>query len=216
MDSDITRKKKCRYCGEEIPENAGRCPFCGSLLDVYVDSGEVTVKSWEQADNTIGAQDSREQDFGTQNPWDGNPQEKAPQENSRVQDPQDQDLQAQDTQEQDFQQQNPQQQNPQQNPQMSNLQPLNIQGQEYRPQGFRVQNRDTFPKPAYNVQPGRAGKSPLSNGMKVFLTVLFTIIPGLGQIAGIITAIVFMNEDDDADRKSSVSHCWLLRLSCLW
>lgn len=45
-------------------------------------------------------------------------------------------------------------------------------------------------------------KPPLGNGMKVFLTILFTMIPGLGQLAGIITAIVFMNADDDADRKS--------------
>ena len=44
--------------------------------------------------------------------------------------------------------------------------------------------------------------NPLSNGMKVFLTVLFTIIPGVGQLAGIITAILFMNAEGDSDRKS--------------
>jgi len=36
----------------------------------------------------------------------------------------------------------------------------------------------------------------------VFLTVLFTLLPGIGQLAGIITAIVFMNADGDKDRKS--------------
>lgn len=45
-------------------------------------------------------------------------------------------------------------------------------------------------------------RSPLSNGMKVFLTVICTLIPGIGQLAGIITAIVFMNSEDDSDRKS--------------
>lgn len=45
-------------------------------------------------------------------------------------------------------------------------------------------------------------RNPLSNGMKVFLTILFTVIPGFGQLAGIITAIVFMNAEGDSDRKS--------------
>lgn len=45
-------------------------------------------------------------------------------------------------------------------------------------------------------------QAPLSNGMKVFLTIICTIIPGLGQLAGIILGIVFMNADNDADRKS--------------
>jgi hypothetical protein len=42
----------------------------------------------------------------------------------------------------------------------------------------------------------------LSNGMKVFLTVLSVAVPFLGQIAGIIIAIVYMNSNDDEDRKS--------------
>lgn len=55
----------------------------------------------------------------------------------------------------------------------------------------------------YSVPNGSGySREPLSNGLKVFLTILFTLIPGLGQLAGIITAIVFMNSDDDKDRKS--------------
>ncbi len=50
--------------------------------------------------------------------------------------------------------------------------------------------------------PSNGGKTPLSNGLKVFLTVLFTVLPGIGQLAGIITAIVFMSSDGDSDRKS--------------
>jgi hypothetical protein len=53
----------------------------------------------------------------------------------------------------------------------------------------------------YVPQPGY-GRTPLSNGMKVFLTVLFTLLPGIGQLAGIITAIVFMSSEGDSDRKS--------------
>lgn len=51
-----------------------------------------------------------------------------------------------------------------------------------------------------------SGRNSLSNGMKVFLTVLCAVIPGLGQLAGIIIAIVFMNTqeniEDYADRRS--------------
>jgi len=43
---------------------------------------------------------------------------------------------------------------------------------------------------------------PLSNGIKVFLTVVATVIPGLGQLAGIIMGIVFMNAENDSDRRS--------------
>lgn len=42
----------------------------------------------------------------------------------------------------------------------------------------------------------------LSNGMKVFLTALCTVIPGLGQLIGIIAGIIFMNAEGDEDRKS--------------
>ncbi|MCX7708559.1 MAG: hypothetical protein N2484_01790 [Clostridia bacterium] len=45
-------------------------------------------------------------------------------------------------------------------------------------------------------------RKPLSNGMKVFLTAICTIIPGLGQLIGIILSIVFMNSEEDPDRKS--------------
>ncbi len=43
--------------------------------------------------------------------------------------------------------------------------------------------------------------SPLGNGMKVFLTVISTI-PWIGQLIGIIAAILFINSDYDRDRKS--------------
>ncbi|NSW90637.1 MAG: hypothetical protein HPY74_08180 [Firmicutes bacterium] len=46
------------------------------------------------------------------------------------------------------------------------------------------------------------GTNPLSNGLKVFLTIISTIIPGFGQLLGIITAIFFMNSEEDPDRRS--------------
>lgn len=43
---------------------------------------------------------------------------------------------------------------------------------------------------------------PLSNGMKVFLTIISTVIPGVGQLIGVIVAIIFMNSHEDKDRRS--------------
>ena len=41
----------------------------------------------------------------------------------------------------------------------------------------------------------------MGNKMKVFLATIFAIIPGIGQIAGLITAIIFMNSRS-GDKKS--------------
>lgn len=41
----------------------------------------------------------------------------------------------------------------------------------------------------------------MSNGMKAFILTLCTIIPGFGQVAGIIVSIVLMNSEDN-DRKT--------------
>lgn len=65
-----------------------------------------------------------------------------------------------------------------------------------------VWNTGASYRPDYKMPSAGNGRGTLSNGLKVFLTILFTVIPGIGQLAGIITAIVFMNADDDADRKS--------------
>ena len=47
----------------------------------------------------------------------------------------------------------------------------------------------------YAPQPGH-GRTPLSNGMKPYRSVY--IISGIGQLAGIITAIVFMSSEETA------------------
>lgn len=65
------------------------------------------------------------------------------------------------------------------------------------PAAGTVRSQIPFNTPVVNTQ-----KKTLSNGMKVFLTALYTIIPGLGQLAGIITAIVFINSDDNEDKRS--------------
>lgn len=141
--------KKCSYCGEEIPAEAGRCPFCGSLLDVVVDIDSTPLNTLEQPVYTF-VNDAEEQDASGTNV--SEPSENIP-------------LPA---------------------------------AQPGIPAGHQpAQPRVPAPQPSYS-----SAKNPLSNGMKVFLTLLFSFIPGAGQLAGLITAIVFMNTDDDPDRKS--------------
>ena len=111
MEPDNSSLKKCNYCGEETPAGAGRCPYCGSILQTAENASVPAAGNKE-------ASGEAQTGYGI-------------------------------------------------------------------PGGYREYKRP-----------------PLSNGMKVFLTILFTMVPGLGQLAGIITAIVFMNTDDDPDRKS--------------
>lgn len=53
----------------------------------------------------------------------------------------------------------------------------------------------------YGLRPP-ASQAPLSNALKVFLTAICVLVPGLGQLAGIIIAIVFMNSEENADKRS--------------
>lgn len=57
-------------------------------------------------------------------------------------------------------------------------------------------------EPPYRIPEKITAASTLSNALKVFITVVCTIVPGLGQLAGIIIAIIFINSGDDDDRKS--------------
>ncbi len=122
------------YCQEAIPLGVGRCPYCGSILEVSADESDITIDVEEAQDGDAGTEA------------------------------------------------------------VQNSQPS--PGSESTTVGR--------PNPTRQQRPGEPRRTSygLSNGMKVFLTVIFTIIPGFGQLAGIITAIVFMNSEDDDDKKS--------------
>ncbi|MCX7747250.1 MAG: hypothetical protein N2645_10220 [Clostridia bacterium] len=65
------------------------------------------------------------------------------------------------------------------------------------------QEGNHFQRPSYPNAPQRTDlrKEALGNGLKVFWTTLSNVVPGIGQLAGIIVAIVYMNSEDD-DRRS--------------
>ena len=145
--------KKCGFCGESIPANATRCPYCASILELPVDAG------------TDGPGQEGQNDFST-----GSDQQYPADRQPGYQDP----------------------------------------NTSNRP--YYAEHRQSM------MQNG--GKAPLGNGLKVFLTLLFALLPGIGQLAGIITAIVFMSSSDDSDRRSFgsallVANLILFILACL-
>ncbi|HHW48020.1 MAG TPA: zinc ribbon domain-containing protein [Clostridiaceae bacterium] len=60
----------------------------------------------------------------------------------------------------------------------------------------------TFYSTVDNSKPAEtASDKNLSNGLKVFLTIFCTILPGLGQLVGVITGAIFL-ASEDADKRS--------------
>lgn len=170
--ADYNTLKKCMFCGESIPSGATRCAYCGSIL-------EVTVTQFDQPDETQTEtlhhdQDNVETKYENDNQADVNSGDTGT-------------PQGQVSEEGTQWKGNP----------MPQGTGSHIQPQPYRPiQGTSGPNyQDRY----QNQQEGDG--TSLSNGMKVFLTILFTVIPGIGQVAGIITAIVFMSSAQK-DRKS--------------
>lgn len=194
---DNNTLKKCGFCGESIPMGAGRCPYCGSILEVTIE-GSYQIDTNQDLSNNVSEQDAAGQQS---NDWQPNavPQDQT----SHYGVYGDNDAVPQEPQPQEPQPQQPQSQGP--GPQPQPYRP--VQGDGRSPYQNNNQNR-----PAYV-------KLPLSNGLKVFLTIIFTMIPGFGQIAGIITAIVFMSSADQ-DRKSFgiailVACAVLFTISCI-
>lgn len=56
--------------------------------------------------------------------------------------------------------------------------------------------------PSVNNYENVQAEPMLSNGLKVILSVISSVIPGVGQIIGIISAIIFISNEQDLDRKS--------------
>lgn len=148
MSSDNNMQKKCGFCGETIPTGAGRCPYCGSILEVTFDNS-YRITPPEEA-NVSNIEDAK------------------PENAEQVQDNQ-----------------------------------LKVE-QNAEVNNDTIKDNKPFNGGGYvpDRRYGNEIRSPLSNGIKVLLTVIFTLIPGIGQLAGIITAIVFMNAEGDNDRKS--------------
>lgn len=62
--------------------------------------------------------------------------------------------------------------------------------------------RPLNPAPSFNsaTLKGVKSKNSLSNGIKVFITVVTTTIPCLGQLVGVILAVLFLNSEEEDKR----------------
>lgn len=161
------QQKKCGFCGESIPAGAGRCPYCGSILEVGINSDYRISEDNRTADDVNTANSGNEQTDYSQAA------------NS----------QSQDTFES----------NTENGGNHSNNAESNNQAQKpiYK---SSEQNFNNQYVPYSHSDYGN--RKQLSNGIKVLLTAIAVGIPGLGQLIGIIAAIIFMNAEGDSDRKS--------------
>lgn len=178
MTSDNNVQKKCSFCGESIPVGAGRCPYCGSILEVTFENNYRIIP--------------------LENPTTNQAEDAKPYDADQMQVEQNAEVNLNTSESQDTV-------NQQGETGLSGS-PVYQGGLEQQAEPkSHIQGSE---RPYYNNKyiPDRIFeknmRNPLSNGMKVFLTALFILIPGFGQLAGIITAIVFMNSEGDSDRKS--------------
>lgn len=215
MNSFKKGKNVCTFCGEEISIDAKRCPYCGSIFsrerslnndDVQTERfyNDDSMKQNSNSDyskglidNSINADMSakdfiNEEKFNEEmnglfdnipdNPVGG----KSGLFDANIYNPVEEKLNSQPKEEEFIgsSTQIPQERISMQKPVMNN----NI-----RPQRPPVRSTPDI----------RAHENPsLSNAMKVFLTSLSNFIPGLGQLIGVIMAIVFMNSEGDTDKRS--------------
>lgn len=161
------QQKVCGFCGESIPAGAGRCPYCGSILEVEINNNYNISGNNGLPNNTNEPLNGNEHanygqntDSSDKNTYDGNAQTGGQQSYNEADG-----------------------QRPQQRVYVSS-----VQNNKYVPYS---QSRTNY-----------TSRKQLSNGIKVLLTAIAAAIPGIGQLVGVIAAIVFMNAEDDSDRKS--------------
>lgn len=191
----------CSFCGEEISADSKRCPYCGSVLaidnsfkveEVKTDSfgdnvsqvpdinSDIEKKSFDNSiniDNDANDflyQEKSYDDRTERGLFDTKPNEQVTGETEKTVNSD--------------------------NIVMNNTQapqapsPVhNVSGNPVRPQSYLGGN---VPRLGADVKPS------ISNAMKVFITSICSLIPGIGQLVGVIIAIVFMNTEGDTDKRS--------------
>lgn len=189
----------CNYCGEDIASDVKRCPYCGSVLRIDNSNEIDEVKS-----GNLGDSDSQTQDINRTK--------------STFDDPVGNDNYGRDfrNEEKVYETQSD-----------KGLPETNVNNQVFGESEKSVNQYDSErsytqpPQEAKPVQEASIGnaarqqigtgsalrqsdnrKPSISNAMKVFCTSACTIVPGLGQLIGIIIAIVCMNSEGDTDKRS--------------
>jgi len=83
----------------------------------------------------------------------------------------------------------------------------------------KVERAENITDLCVRFYPGTYVKNRLSNGLKVFITVISSVIPGIGQLIGVIISIAFINSDDQDMRSFGtallVSSMVLFVITCI-
>ncbi len=192
----------CSFCGEDISANAKRCPYCGSLL-----ASDNSIKSDEVKDDLDSSfsqiQDKRNDPYENSFDYDSTVNSE---DYTKGFSYQERDY-GDDVQEELSERETDEKLNDIEKP--SDTGAFNIggnqaqQGVDYVPKvkngdGLRQQGYQGFGVSGQNT----ALKPSISNAMKVFITSICSLVPGLGQLIGVIIAIVFMNSEGDTDKRS--------------
>ncbi len=182
LDNMERSTKKCNFCGEDVEAGSSRCNHCGSLLDANGESFEA-----QSEETTIESLDSGNKQGEEISSGEVSEQKSVETPDSAVN-----------------------QVKEEKRPENTGFGPVQgprgINGNAGYQREMPGQQFAYRPNPnAYGTMPMQR-RNPLSNGLKVLLTVVTTVVPGLGQLAGLIIAIIFMNTPetvyDYADRRS--------------
>ena len=219
MEND---RKICSFCGEDIASDFKRCPYCGSLLELKTNYPE---EKEEKRDLTFDTNyesgiNSENSDYNTYGIDKNQPDETKKEqfkgqvdESEKIHRDEAENTQLNNSIKERITNQGSYSDYSQYSDQSVPIKPENkhnaidsdglsgisreISVKNDSPQ---TQNKDI--KNQYPAQTKDEYKTSLSNGIKVFITVACSIIPVIGQLAGLIIAIVFMNSDGDTDKRS--------------
>ncbi len=182
-------EKRCNYCGENIGANARRCPYCGSLAEP--ETSVVEAKYNPAPDNSMPDNSVPENEEGVS-------QVQSELAYSAESPLQGKDLTMQETTQEAIHEaiQSPIQETIKE----SAASGVTENTRAYYDASWRADTSGNFQHA--QVQNVNNNIKGMSNGLKVFLTVIASVIPGIGQLIGIICGIVFINLDDNRDKKS--------------
>lgn len=201
--------KNCDYCGEEIKSNLRRCPFCGSLLKLEKHQEEKTLVINTESINVNAEKADEDNVSADEDNVSADVDNVSAEEMSvaeTVTDMMDMDeaeaIENRKLEEFDLANKNIENKNIEN----KNIEDKNfiVIEEPYKKEDY-YKHEDNYEHEnftRYEIKEKEYESKPLSNGYKVFLTVISTVIPGFGQLLGIISAIIFMNSDDDSDRRS--------------
>jgi len=200
MDNIGNSRKICNFCGENIASDFKRCPYCGSLLELdasYSDAGSQGIVDTIDEDSEVDTADSAYRfeksinDSNSVTDFTGKPVS-----SEQYLNYDDDDFALREA--------------------LANREAL-INKADAPIENNNPEKSSSMKKP--EIRPGNLAatkpikaevnniysdnlKQPLGNGMKVFMVTLSNLLPGIGQLFGVIAAIVLMNTEGDKDRKS--------------